>query len=371
MKTKKKVYIKKLITSFIIKIILLTICVPSILFMIIRICAGLDFNELYRTFPNFYDFAKKIFMNLYYDNLFFALITFIIWALLFTIILVRFAHKVIKYYETIVSSYDDILDNKEEYITLPSEMSEIENKINVIKHSIDKNERSLRESEQKKDDLVVYLAHDIKTPLTSMIGYLSLLDEEKDLNKKQREKYIQIALDKSYKIEDLINELFDITRFNSEKLILEKEDLDLKLLLEQIVDDFYPVLLECHKKIKLNIKDKIIIDADSNKIARVFNNVIKNAISYGKENSAITINVDTLGRKAIIDIINAGKEIPKEKLDKLFDKFYRLDSARSSKSGGSGLGLAIAKEIVKMHGGEIKAISQGKEMTFHIELPLA
>lgn len=179
-----------------------------------------------------------------------------------------------------------------------------------------------------------------------MIGYLSILNEMDDMLKKQQEKYIRIALDKSYRLEELINELFDMARFNSEKIILEKEKLNLNSMLVLIIDDFYPILSELNKKIDLNSEEKIMLVADPNKLGRVFNNFIKNAINYSVENNNIMINVKKNEYNIIVDIINEGRQIPKERFDQIFEKIYRLDSSRTSKTGGSGLGLAIAKDIV-------------------------
>ena len=179
-----------------------------------------------------------------------------------------------------------------------------------------------------------------------MIGYLSILNEMDDMLKKQQEKYIRIALDKSYRLEELINELFDMARFNSEKIILEKEKLNLNSVLVLIIDDFYPILSELNKKIDLNCEEKIMLVADPNKLGRAFNNFIKNAINYSVENNNIMINVKKNEYNIIVDIINEGRQIPKERFDQIFEKIYRLDSSRTSKTGGSGLGLAIAKDIV-------------------------
>ena len=233
-----------------------------------------------------------------------------------------------------------------------------------------KNLRLAQENEQRKNDLIVYLAHDIKTPLTSMIGYLSLLNEINDMPLKQRVKYINIALEKSYRLEDLINELFDISRFNAETIILSKEELNLTMMLEQIVDDFYPILKENNKEITIKSDDKIIIYADSDKIARVFGNIIKNAINYSINNDKIEIEVKKDNQNVIVKVKNKGAKIPEEKLKRIFEKFYRADSSRTSKTGGSGLGLAIAKEIVELHNGKIIATSNDLETVFEVVLPL-
>ena len=294
----------------------------------------------------------------------------IIWLIGFSIIVIKCLYKTLSYVDSIVDASALLISDKEEDIVLPEDLLDLEKRMNQIKKQARKNLRLAQENEQRKNDLIVYLAHDIKTPLTSMIGYLSLLNEINDMPLKQRVKYINIALEKSYRLEDLINELFDISRFNSEKIVLEKEELNLNLMLEQIIDDFYPTLRELNKSIKLNYNESISINGDPDKLSRVFNNLIKNAISYSKEESEIVINLKKDNNNAIVEVINKGKQISKEKLSKIFEKFYRLDSARTSRTGGSGLGLAIAKDIVELHNGTIIAESNEEETTFRVTLPL-
>ncbi len=250
-----------------------------------------------------------------------------------------------------------------------SEQAEIAAQITEIKSKLLHNEQILKEETTRRNDLIAYLAHDLKTPLTSMIGYLSLLDEIDDMPKKNQKKYIGVALDKSYRLEELINELFDIARFNTEKIILEKEEVNLNLMIEQIVDDFYPILKDFNKQIKLNTEDNMKLFADPDKLSRVFGNLVKNAISYSVEESDIRIDIRKNDNYIIVEVANKGKQIPKEKLDKLFEKFYRADSSRTSKTGGSGLGLAIAKDIVELHNGKITAESNENETIFRVKLP--
>ena len=188
--------------------------------------------------------------------------------------------------------------------------------------------------------------------------------------KKQREKYLNTTLDKAYKLEDLINELFDIARFNSEKIIIEKEKLNLNLFLEQIVDDFELILKENNKEINLELESKIELMGDSNKLARVFSNLIKNAIYYSTD-KLITIKLLKEDNNALIIVENKGKEIPPEKLKRIFEKFYRVDTSRTTKTGGSGLGLAIAKEIIELHGGSILATSDKEDTKFYVRIPLS
>ena len=329
-----------------------------------------DFNWLYEIDYDTYSKAVDLFNTLFKGFTPFIII-FLIWLILSVINIYITLKKVFFYMNTIIVSVDKLYDKNVEYINLPTELDEVEKKLNHLKSESEKNERLAKESEEKKDDLIVYLAHDIKTPLTSMIGYLSLLDEIDDMPLKQRKKYTSIALDKSYKLEELINELFDVARFNSEHIILEKEELKLNLMLEQIIDDFYPTLNELGKSIKFYTEENIILMADPDKLSRVFNNLIKNAINYSKEESQIIINVKKEESNVLVEIKNVGRQISKEKLDKIFEKFYRVDSSRNSNTGGNGLGLAIAKDIVELHNGTITAQSDKNETTFKVVLPIS
>ncbi len=324
-----------------------------------------DFQWIYDISPDLYLELKYNYLN---NN---SLIIFllIIWMIGILVLLIKVLGKFKTYIDALTDATSKIFDKNIEYIELPSELEEFQTKLNRLKRESEKNEAKARESEKRKNDLIVYLAHDLKTPLTSTIGYLSLLDEVKDMPFRQKEKYIKIALDKAYRLEDLINELFDIARFNSEEITLEKEQLDLNLMLEQIVDDFYPLLKENNKEIKLIFQEKITIDGDSFQLCRLFSNLIKNAIYYSTD-KLITIALTKSFDYATITVANKGKKIPPEKLAKIFEKFYRVDSSRGTNSGGSGLGLAIAKEIAELHNGSIIATSDDNYTNFYVNLPL-
>lgn len=360
---------RKTFINFIIKSIVAGVVILLGTLTLIYITSQFNFHWLYDIAPSLYYLLSR-FANYIFRGELIILLMFIVWLVYVILNLYRMIKKIFSYINAIVESSNNWFTKDTDYITLPDELSDLEKKLNYLKRESLTNEKLARENEQKKDELIVYLAHDIKTPLTSMIGYLSILNEMDDMPKKQQEKYIKIALDKSYRLEELINELFDVARFNSEKIILEKEKLNLNLMLAQIIDDFYPTLSELNKKIELNNEQQIMLVADPDKLGRVFNNLIKNAINYSAENSNIRINVRKNEYNIIVDIINEGRQIPKEKLDQIFEKFYRLDSSRISKTGGSGLGLVIAKDIVQLHGGQIKAISSEKETLFRVELPL-
>ena len=288
----------------------------------------------------------------------------------FIIILLKFGISwFTKYFDEISDGMDKLVEESDKDIILSPELDFMEKKLNDIKNKLEKQKKAAQDAEQRKNDLVVYLAHDIKTPLTSVIGYLSLLDEAKDMPLEQKSKYIGITLEKAYRLEQLINEFFDITRFNLESIVLNKEKINLIFMLQQMADEFFPMLEPKGMKVLVNAEEDITLDGDADKLARVFNNILKNAIAYSFKDSTIEILAEKHDENVVISFKSKGRPIPKSKLDVIFERFYRLDTARSSNTGGAGLGLAIAKEIVLAHGGNIYAESDKNFTVFTISLP--
>ena len=266
-------------------------------------------------------------------------------------------------------SLDAISSENAEFVSFPKNYSEIEIKLRDIRLDVIGSRQAAAEAESRKNDLVMYLAHDLKTPLTSVIGYLTLLDESPELTTSQKAKYVGIALDKAYRLEQLINEFFEITRFDINSVTLEKNRIDLNMMISQITDEFYPMLTEKNLTVDIDIIEHIVMFADSDKIARVFDNLLKNAVNYSYENTTIRIGARIRGNKVIIKFRNKSDAIAPEKLARLFEKFYRADSSRGTSTGGSGLGLAISKQITELHGGTIKANSTVDYTDFTVILP--
>ena len=185
----------------------------------------------------------------------------------------------------------------------------------------------------------------------------------------QKAKYIGITLDKAYRLEELINEFFDITRFNLQAIQINLGRANLGFLLQQLGEQFYPILEQQRKKVEIHTPEELWIWADGEKLARVFNNILKNAIAYSYENTVIEIRACHAKDKVKITFSNLGDPIPQNQLETIFEKFFRLDSSRSTHTGGAGLGLAIAKEIVQAHGGEIYADSGEDRTVFTVMLP--
>jgi len=291
--------------------------------------------------------------------------------LVFFVTLFRFSLSwFTRYFDQIVVGVNQLANDEKEKIIMSPELSFVEDKLNQAKDELARRAQAKQEAEQRKNELVVYLAHDIKTPLTSVIGYLSLLDEAPDMPTKQKAKYVHITLEKAYRLEQLINEFFEITRYNFQSIQLTKKTIDLYYMLLQIADEAYPKLEESGKRVQIFADEDITIYGDSDKLARVFNNILKNAIAYSSDGSTINISAEIKDYATVIQFENAGS-IPQEKLESIFEKFYRLDDARSSATGGAGLGLAIAKDILTLHGGTIEAQSGNSHTVFLITLPNA
>lgn len=264
---------------------------------------------------------------------------------------------------------DRLIEHPENVANLDGTFLEVEGAINRVRNRERQVADALRDEARRKDDLVTYLAHDLKTPLASVVGYLSLLEEAPDLPVEQRARFTGIALDKAHRLDALIEEFFDITRFDFHDIVLTRGYVDLALLLAQVADEFYPILTEQGKSVEVEATASLIVLIDGDKMARVFNNVMKNAIAYSCEGSTIRIFAEQTSDSVVVRFENQGDPIPAPKLGMIFEKFYRLDAARATNRGGAGLGLAIAKEIVSAHGGTISCASTPEATVFTIELP--
>ncbi len=282
-----------------------------------------------------------------------------------------FIARPVQQMESMIQAAGQLAKPGEDPIRLPESLSDVEAQLNTIRERALRDAQAVREAEQRKNDLVVYLAHDLKTPLTSIIGYLTLLRDEPQLSREMRERYTQIALGKAERLEDLINEFFEITRFNLTHLELEKQPTDLTRMLEQVVSEFQPMLTEANLTCRLDMPKKLLCPCDPEKLSRVFDNLLRNASYYSFPGTQVRIAGGVEDGTITLTMTNVGKTIPQEKLNRIFEQFYRLDSSRATQTGGAGLGLAIAKEIVELHGGTIRAESVDNTVTFTVCLPAA
>lgn len=229
-----------------------------------------------------------------------------------------------------------------------------------------------RQIEQSKDDLVTNVSHDIRTPLTSIIGYLGLLRTGTVKSEEDAKKYIDIAYLKANQMKSLADDLYEYTTVRQSQTTMSMSELHVNSMLEQVAASFE---LEAEKKnIQLNVETTpadITMEADAEKMGRVFNNLVSNALKYG--NSATNINLIATRKdvdKIVIRVENDGEPIPNDALTKIFERFYRVETSRSVETGGTGLGLAITQSIIELHHGKISVTSDEALTAFIIELPL-
>lgn len=291
---------------------------------------------------------------------------------LFSVCFWLFQRKSYDYINRISDAVRDIsrgkLDTRLE-VEGDNEFSEIALNINNMAGDIQTLMDKERESEKTKNELITNIAHDLRTPLTSIIGYLELLKMKPDLQDDQRVQYVDIAYAKSKKLQKLIEDLFGFTKLNYGKIAMNVVRLDIVKLLSQLVDEFYPNFNE--KGLQWSLTGNVQsaeISADGELLARLFDNLINNAIKYGADGKRIDIKINASGDTVTVAVINYGKVIPQDEIPHLFEKFYRVEQSRNKKTGGTGLGLAIAKSIVDMHDGQIHVESDLNGTRFIVTL---
>ncbi|WP_147536172.1 sensor histidine kinase [Bacillus marasmi] len=250
------------------------------------------------------------------------------------------------------------------------EFSDIAQDINLASEKLEEAIQRGDFSESSKDQLVVNLAHDLRTPLTSVLGYLDLILKDENLSKEQVRHFLHIAFTKSQRLEKLIDELFEITRMNYGMLPVEKGPINLTDLLHQLVEELYPVLEKNHLTTRIECAPKLPIIGDGDLLARVFENLLTNAIRYGYDGQFVDINGFIDENEVVVQVANYGDSIPADELPHLFDMFYTGDKARTHQEDSTGLGLFIAKNIVEQHHGSISVDSNVIKTVFEVRLPM-
>ncbi len=293
---------------------------------------------------------------------------------LFIIYFLLFMKRIIRDMSYISDSITHIAtgDMTEEIkIERQDELGEIAKRVNDMQEQLHALMDHEREALQTNKDLITCVAHDLRTPVTSIMGYLELAMDTEHYPVEERQRFAAIALRKSERLERLIQDLFSYTKLMSGEITLHRCEIDLIQLVGQMVEEFYPIFqdldLEC--EFHSNV-DSQIMNLDGELIARAVQNLLSNASKYGRDGKRIDVNVEKLEQEIQITVINFGQIIPEESLSHIFDKFYRVEGSRSTNTGGTGLGLNIAYEIIHLHGGQIRVSSTIQGTQFTIALPL-
>ena len=304
----------------------------------------------------------------------FMLVTVIATICFFIIYFLLFIKRIVKDMTYISDRIIDIADGKSDekiIIERQDEIGEIAGRINEMTEQINQLITSERDALQSNKDLIACVAHDLRTPITSVKGYLDLALDTKHYDLEQRQKYVCIAQTKANRLEYLIHDLFNYTKLTSGEITLHRSKIDLVQLVEQMVEEFYPLFqeeeLECTTKYNISYLE---MNMDGELIARAVQNLLSNAIKYGKDGKHVYVELECLEQEVQIRVTNYGLVIPEESIKHLFDKFYRVERSRNVKTGGTGLGLNIAQEIVHLHGGRIQVTSGASGTCFTIALPL-
>jgi two-component system sensor histidine kinase VanS len=299
----------------------------------------------------------------------FFLLIFIPLSILFFFLLTK---RYVGYFQEISSGINQLANGDfNSRIRIPSkdEFGDIARDINLASQKLQQALERGDLAENSKEQLVLNLAHDLRTPLTSILGYLDFILQDDQLTAEQIKHYTSIAYTKSQRLEKLIDELFEITRMNYGKLTLEKQPIDLSELLIQLNEELYPAFEKNNLTTRLNVNPHLTIWGDGELLARVFENLLTNAIRYGKDGQFIDINCNIDAEDMVIQVVNYGDCIPPEELPHIFDMFFTGDQARIHREGSTGLGLSIAKNIVAQHQGTISAQSSLIRTLFEVRFP--
>ncbi|MCI9130081.1 MAG: HAMP domain-containing histidine kinase [Eggerthellaceae bacterium] len=294
-----------------------------------------------------------------------AILLYLLGCLIIAIVEMR---RALGCFDEMSSAVVKLITDRAEPVKLSPELSIAQEEFNQIREDVLASERAAKTAQERNNELVAYLAHDIRTPLTSVIGFLSLLNVDERMPDDLR-RYATLASLKADSLEHLINELFEITRYNLQSISAERTDIDALFFLQQIADELYPLAHERKIRIDVTAPEGEQLSADGEKMARALGNILKNALTYADAGTTVRICARKPEDAWLISITNEGRTIPADRLERIFEKFYREDSARSTDAGGAGLGLAIAKEIIAVHGGTIAVTSEEGVTAFTITLP--
>ncbi len=296
----------------------------------------------------------------------------VIGIIVFFVTFLLLMENVVKYLKEITVGISKIADgnlNEKIEVKGDDELSYIAKSLNDMTDRIDILMNKERVAEKTKNELITNVAHDLRTPLTSIIGYMELLSLDKRLDIETRQKYIEVVFMKAKRLEKLIEDLFSFTKLNHGKIAMKVDTVDIVMLVNQLLEDFYPTLSERDLEYEMNSSDpSIFIKADGNLLARLFENLISNAIKYGAHGKIIRVNIRREKENVVVVITNYGYVIPEKELGNIFDKFYRVEQSRSEDTGGTGLGLAIVKNIVGMHKGTVEVRSNLNGTDFEVRL---
>lgn len=294
---------------------------------------------------------------------------------LFIIFFFIYINSMVRYIDEISVGLQEISAGKlthQIHVKSTDELGDVASQINFMAAQLRSSMDEERAAMKAKNDLITGVSHDLRTPLTSIIGFLQYIEDDRYKDEVEFRYITNIVYDKSLSLKKLIDDLFEYTRITSNEIPLQFERIDLNPMLQQLAEELMPVLEQAGMHYRIHTTDTpVIIKADAGELIRVFENLLSNAVRYGSDGQVIDIMVSENDGQAVVSVRNYGEPIPARDLPYIFERFYRVDKSRSKETGGSGLGLAISKSIVEIHGGTISVTSTKKQTEFVTSFPLA
>lgn len=306
--------------------------------------------------------------------IFFAVLLFLFLVTLMISCFLLFTNKKMQYFEEIHTVLESIskgnLDSKIP-VKSSDELSQLALTVNDMTCRLKELIEEEKRWEKTKNDLITNVSHDLRTPLTSILGYMELIVNEKYSDEEKLKRYATIAYTKCKGLKTLVDDLFEYSKLNSTGVKVNRIRVNLAELLEQVILGFFPVLKEVDMEYRFSFQgEKISVYGDPVLLARGFDNLVSNAINYGKAGKYLDIELQRVNHEAVVRFINYGNPVPKEDLPLLFERFYKVDKSRSQYNNGSGIGLAIVKSIVELHQGTVEADTINNKTIFEVRLPL-
>ena len=350
------------------------ISLKLLLAVILSFIASLTASSIMGRYTVGYYFLKKQEISPTYYNIL-LLLVFVSGILVFVLTLFLLINKKIKYLKYISKQVKEIAD-KEFGSTIKlqgnDEITELCQNINLMSKELKKKFDHEREIEKSKNDMIIGISHDLRTPLTAIKGYLQLVKDKQYQSTKELETYINVAFSRIVMLEDLIENLFEYTRLQGKEIKLEYQRLCLNDIVQQVFLDYGPLFDKENLNLQICIpKEKYFVEIDPEKYVRVLENLLGNALKYSLKPGNVSVSLNSENEGVRMTIKNKTQVIDAESLTHLFDRFYRIEKSRSKETGGVGLGLAIAKSIVELHGGRIWAESLNDIISFNVWFPLS
>lgn len=323
-----------------------------------------------KLYPGFYEImTTNYFVSI---NAFYIMWIGIVGMFLLTfMILINRKIKYIKYMTKGVKEIKEEGFGKTLEVKGKDELGELCESINDMSIELRKKIDKEKEIENTKNELITNISHDLKTPLTALVGYLELLDSS-NLDEETKKKYTKTAYNKSLRLKELVNELFEYTKLTSSDIVINKERFNISNIINQIVGESILSFSERNIEVILdNPYKELYLEIDSKLFTRAIENLVKNAEKYSDSNTTFKVKVKDMNDFINISFENKCEGIKEADLEKIFDKFYRLDKARSSENEGSGLGLNISKRIIELHNGSLSVKKENEYIKFNILLKKA